>query len=113
MKRSDYEACIADIKDIARLSYNWNGYKASPIPQDICEVAMTLMKVLSHRPDIFATARKTIQLEWQTNDTYLEIELYHDHFHVLKVKGGQAKNAVFPINSIKTIKELVYDTISA
>lgn len=63
------------LKQIAKLGENWNGYGASPIPNSIIEIVQGLLCVLPIQPEIFPTARPSIQLEYDTADRHIEFEI--------------------------------------
>lgn len=55
---------------------NWNGYEADPLPDNIIEVTRKILKRLSVQPEMFPTARDSIQLEYEReNGDYLEFEI--------------------------------------
>lgn len=80
------------IKSFLDLSYNWNGNGAVAIDKAVVLRAISLLRVLDHQPDIFPTARNTIQFEYEYGDDYLEIEIFDGYFNVYRcVDNGETE----------------------
>ena len=71
----------------ANFQYNWNGYGAEPIPNQLIVRTKNLLQNLKEQPDVFPTANKSIQIEYEkTNGEYLEFEIFGDnHVHMFRV----------------------------
>lgn len=71
----------------------WNGYDADPLDDAVISRARdVLLKTwfLKHNPEIFPTARDSIQFEYRREDGgYLEVEIYGDSFGVYLSAGGK------------------------
>lgn len=63
------------LEQIAALGENWNGYGASPIPSSIIRDVEGFLCTLPIQPEIFPTARPSIQLEYDTADRHIEFEI--------------------------------------
>ena len=63
------------LEQIAALEENWNGYGASPIPSSIIRDVEGFLCTLPIQPEIFPTARPSIQLEYDTADCHIEFEI--------------------------------------
>lgn len=63
------------LEQIAALEENWNGYGASPIPSSIIRDVEGFLCTLPIQPEIFPTARPSIQLEYDTADRHIEFEI--------------------------------------
>lgn len=77
--RSNVEKIIS-FKD---LKYNWNDNNAEPFENIIIDRALFFITsdLLKYQPEIFPTARHSIQLEYEkANGDYLEIEIFRDFY---------------------------------
>ena len=81
-----YEKDIEFFKD---LEYNWNGYGAEPIPEKLIVCTENLLQNLSELPDVFPTANKSIQIEYEkANGEYLEFEMFEDdRVHMFRINS--------------------------
>lgn len=71
------------LSEIGRYEENWNGYGAERIDQRIIFKALDVITSLElkYQPDIFPTARGSIQLEYELSEThYFEIEISLDKY---------------------------------
>lgn len=59
---------------IAEYKYNWNGYGAEPLNIQLLRRIKSIILTLEHQPKIFPTDNGSIQLEYEVNDNYLELE---------------------------------------
>lgn len=71
------------IIDIRKLQKDWDGYNALPIPFEVCKLAENLLQKLNHVPEIFPTARESIQFQWENNSDYAEVEIFLNKLEVL------------------------------
>jgi hypothetical protein len=71
------------------LPINWNGNGATAISKDVIENALKLLNMIDHQPEIFPTARNTIQFEYEKDDNYLEIEIFSDFLMIYKNIGSK------------------------
>lgn len=72
------------IKSFLALPNNWNGNGAEAIDKTVVLKAISLLRELEQQPDIFPTARNTIQFEYEHGNDYLEIEIFEEYFNVYK-----------------------------
>lgn len=70
--------CFDKLNHIATLDKNWNGYDADPISDDIIEECKIIVNQLEVNPEIFPTANDSIQLEYQTDKFYIELEVFQN-----------------------------------
>ena len=67
---------------------NWNGYGANSFPKTLIDRIRRLLVVLTIQPEIFPTARDSIQLEYDVGDNHIEIEVFSNgDVKVLSMKG--------------------------
>ena len=79
---------LKHIDDISKLEQNWNGYNAPPIEYIVVDNAKKVIDILKYQPDIYPTARNSIQIEYnegKNRSAYLEIEVYKDKYTILIV----------------------------
>lgn len=73
----------------SKLKIGWNCYDAKPIPEELIKRTKTVIKGLDIQPDIFPTARESIQIEFDNRDDYLEFEIFRGNKVVMyQEKGG-------------------------
>lgn len=75
-----------------KLEKNWNLYDADPFENELIEKCVELVKSLKIQPEIFPTARGSIQFEYYFKDgTYFEVEIFEDSIeYYLKKSSGNA-----------------------
>ena len=102
--------------DISELGEDWNGYGAAPIPREIIEEVRDIILNLEEQPEIFPTADKSIQLEYELTDkSYLEIDVYENRITVMQVPQIDYDKALFwdlSYDDIDQIQQIVSDFIT-
>ena len=102
--------------DISELGEDWNGYGAAPIPREIIEEVRDIILNLEEQPEIFPTADKSIQLEYELTDkSYLEIDVYEKRITVMQVPQIDYDKALFwdlSYDDIDQIQQIVSDFIT-
>jgi hypothetical protein len=73
---------IKKIESFRELEQDWNGYGANPFSEKLITKALDLAKQLSPVPKVFPTGRDSIQLEWETDNMFLEIEVFEDKIEI-------------------------------
>ena len=68
------------LNEISNLKYNWDGYEADPIPNNIIRKAKRLLRRIPNNCFVSPTGRETIQIEYQFGDIYIEIEIFNDRY---------------------------------
>ena len=70
---------ILKIRSFERLLPNWNQNGAAPLSREVTERAVDLLQFLKIQPQIFPTARQSVQFEYEkANGDYLEFEVFAD-----------------------------------
>lgn len=77
---------INKINSFENLKDNWNGYGAQPIPLKVINKAYTLANELTPVPEAFPTACDSIQLEWEINGVYVELEIFENEIKLYAEK---------------------------
>ena len=67
---------LKKLDDFSRLDTGWNCYDAKLIPKELIKQTKTVIRVLDVQPDIFPTARESIQIEFDNEGDYLEFEIF-------------------------------------
>ena len=75
----ELESNLEKLEQFKSLGFNWNGNKAEPFSESLLENAKSVLCTLKVQPEVFPTARKSIQFEYEKeNGDYLEIEIFED-----------------------------------
>lgn len=103
---------LKTIADIRKLEDGWNGYGAKKIPADICDITEEIVTHLSVQPAIFPTARRTIHMEYNfENSNYLEFEIFEDDVRATFVPDhdyyNKAKFERFNVNDYEGLNAMV------
>lgn len=69
---------------IINLKDNWNGYGAEPFNSSFVNKCREIVKGLVKEPFVAPTANNSIQLEYEYQNNYLEIELFEEKAKVFK-----------------------------
>ena len=81
-------------QQISDLQQDWNGYGAQPINQTVIKHAKVICYRLGIVPEIFPTARNSVHLQVEYNDTYFEIEVTDKDLQILIVEHHLHKTTV-------------------
>ena len=96
------EQSLSKIRQIARLKDNWNGYRAKGGRSYPISRANSIVEILSMfeeeygddmYPEVYPTARESIQFEWEVGLNHFEFEIRHDTVSVLCVMNREYHNA--------------------
>ena len=82
MDNLERKQVIQKIESFRRLKQDWNGNGASPFSEKLITKALDLAKQLTPVPNVFPTARNSIQFEWETDNIYLELEVFEDKLEI-------------------------------
>lgn len=95
------------LSEIEKLPNNWNANGAEKIPVGVIKAVRKLLVEIEFQPEVFPTACDAIQLEWDNNDEYLEMEVLEDCVNVYQIDtdGNECQKKVNLDNEI--IKEIV------
>lgn len=75
----DLRSNLEKLEEFKNLEFDWNGNKAEPFSEFLVEKAKSVLLTLKEQPEVFPTARKSIQFEYEKdNGDYLEIEIFED-----------------------------------
>lgn len=95
------------LSEIRCLTDNWNGNGAPKFSDELLAAAKKIVETLSRQPDIFPTARESIQFEYENDlGDYLEFELFEGG-RLKKFYCGHDGDTVTEDISIDTMDEVV------
>ena len=84
----DLKSNLEKLEEFKKLEFNWNGNNAEPFSEALIEKAKSVLFSLRVQPEIFPTARKSIQFEYEKdNGDYLEIEIFEGFAKFFQVIG--------------------------
>lgn len=89
----------------ANLKPRWDGHNAPSIPSEVIRKTRELIGELSHQPELFPTALKTIQLEYcNSQNDHMEIEVSDSstaQLFIVAHSGGETVETIpFDVHSI-------------
>lgn len=96
------------LSEIGQLQDNWNQYGSEKFKQ---ELVFKCLRIIIHtdliyQPEIFPTARQSIQFEYEPDDNhYLEIEIFEDKIK-LYCRENENIRKIPNLSTVKTIKEI-------
>ncbi len=100
------------LSDIEKLPSNWNNNGADKIPDAVIKNVRKLLMRLEFQPEIFPTACDAVQLEWDNNEEYLEMEILKNSINVFQIDAeGSEKQSTIAIDfeKVKHIVREFYD----
>jgi len=81
------------IKDFYKLSVEWDGYSAKPIPKAVIDNSLSLLTSIGFMlPEVYPTGRESIQFEFDLGDNSLEIEIFKKSFEISQFKNTELIN---------------------
>jgi hypothetical protein len=102
---------LGTLDNIQSFTKDWNGYGAEPIPIKVVDLCRNIVMELDIQPEIFPTARCTVQMEYELEDfSYLEFEVYQNRIHIMVVPEGnftKAMNREIPSDNYKHLAQIV------
>ena len=99
---------LEKIQDISELKDNWNGNGASAFNDTLIQKMKYLILRLNVQPEIFPTARGSIQFEYEKETgEYLEFELFDTRLEVLTM-GSDGNNYSYDMSiDIEEINKVI------
>jgi len=79
---------IEKILHFKDLKQDWNGYGAESLSKELIIKAIKLIKEFKPTPEVFPTARNSIQFEWEEikdnpkHEIYFELEIFEDRIEM-------------------------------
>lgn len=88
------------IKAISKLEKNWNGNGADRFSKKLIKLSYKIIDNLETQPNIFPTARDSIQLEYENSSKdYLEFEIFEDKIKMFSCKNDGSEETTKYIDS--------------
>lgn len=79
MKPFNKRESLKRLEEISKLPDNWNERGSNKVSTDLLDYVKNILAVLDVEPNIFPTARDSIQLEYENSaGDYLEFEIFED-----------------------------------
>lgn len=96
------------LDDLSTFGENWNGYGANAFSTGLINRIRALLIDLPVQPELFPTARESIQLEYDVGENHIEIEVFdNNEVKVLSMIGvGKFTHESFSYDE-KAIREVV------
>ena len=81
---------LEKLDSIEKLDVNWNENGADKFSTNLIEKVRKVLQILKEQPEIFPTAEKSIQLEYEKEDgQYLEINIYENHTKIFSIDANE------------------------
>lgn len=81
---------LEKLDSIEKLDVNWNENGADKFSTNLIEKVRKVLQILKKQPEIFPTAEKSIQLEYEKEDgQYLEINIYENHTKIFSIDANE------------------------
>ena len=105
-KSTKVEENLETLSGFKQLPHDWNGNGAMSFEIALLEKAAQILKSLAYQPQIFPTARQSVQFEYhKKNGDYLEFEIFDDKV-IAYSKQKETENER-ELNSLEDINGLV------
>ncbi len=102
------------INSFKSLKQNWNDNGADPIDDAVINNAINVIKKISFMkkyPEIYPTARNSIQFEFDFNGIYFELEVFTDKIQYLIDNNNTMADGLTDLESINTLIEGINDSL--
>ena len=86
-KSASKSISLDTLNNIAKLENGWNGYSAKSIPHEVIFLCRKIIMILDYQPEIYPTARRTIQMEYEKFDK----SYFITHFYLKKKSKQHSK----------------------
>ncbi|WP_338226481.1 hypothetical protein [Algoriphagus confluentis] len=107
----DLKSNLEKLEEFKKLEFNWNGNNAEPFSDALIEKAKSVLFSLRVQPEVFPTARKSIQFEYEKeNGDYLEFEIFENSVSCLEIISGNEKECQIDITEIFSLIDHFYAT---
>lgn len=103
---------IKTLDEIRELEDDWNGNGASRFPEALLNQMYSIVKRIHKQPQIFPTARDSIQFEYENdNGDYLEFELFDDGRikQFLYTISGKSSTVYIDVEDINKVVDRFYE----
>lgn len=95
---------LLKIEQIKSLENNWNNNGASKFSEKLIERSISILNTLPFEPDVFPTARDSIQFEYEkASGEYLEFEIFETWINVFMINADESEDE-YKLSSNENIK---------
>lgn len=100
---------INKLESFKNLKPGWNGYSASSIDSDVVDESKRILWQLQGLPDVFPTARNSVQIEYENydNGNYLELEVGQREIVGFYMDTGNDTEEEFQLDNIHQVNKLI------
>jgi hypothetical protein len=106
---------ITTILSFKNLQQNWNSNGAEPFSENLIQKTLNFINSskLRFQPDVFPTARQSIQLEYEkSNGNYLEIEIFENKYSAYtEINDKETEYESLSFNEIMKLVDEFYSRI--
>lgn len=102
---------IQKLDEIAKLGNNWNGYGAEPFSPRLIQEVRSILKFLRACPGVYPVAGGAIQLEFNNDGDYLEMEIdgkYPVTAYLVRKNGKEREITISSIIQMKRVVDKFY-----
>ena len=112
-ENEDLHRNLATLDEIKSLPANWDGCGAQGFSQFLLLTVNQILRGLRVQPEVFPTARQSLQLEYHKGADYLEFEIFKNlRVNKFQFIDGQASQELdIPSTSIDTIVREFYELV--
>jgi hypothetical protein len=100
------------LKNLIQLPENWAGPNSKPFSPILIEKVFNIISNFTNQPQIFPTARNSVQIEFESGDNYLEFEIFDEKIVALIQLGGIDKEKEVSEKEVFQLTEDFYAAIA-
>lgn len=86
------EYALKKLDEISDYAQGWNGYESDSFDPKLIDKCKNIVDYLSVPPMVFPTANGSIQFEYKDDETYVEIEIFSNSYHIFCRVNGISVN---------------------
>lgn len=95
--------CYKQLEEIAKLPPNWNENNADNFPASLINKAKHILGNLIYEPSVYPTARNSIQMEYENNLIYFEIEIFTNKIEGFSINLDSGKEQYYEFKNTNEI----------
>lgn len=95
MIKMTLEENLKKLNQIAKLEDNWNENGANKFSKELINKVDNMLHLLKCQPEIFPTANDSIQLEWENEDEYYEVNVFENKVHIFQIYKDETSEVDF------------------
>lgn len=102
---------LKKINEMYKFEEGWDGYDANPISKETLDLTKSLLKRIKMQPEVFPVATGGIQLEYEKENNYLEIELCENSLSLFMInekdKDSFSIKSYYEFRGINSISDYI------